>query len=348
MRNSVKIASAFGIPIELHFTFLLLLVFVGAGGWLVFGAKEGLRYLILVISLFVSVVLHELGHSLVAMRYGVKISKIVLLPIGGVSMMEEIPRDPRKEFYISIAGPLTSFAIAALTYPLYLVTSIDAIRFLAYTNAFLGAFNLFLPAFPMDGGRVLRSILARRMDYLKATEISSALGRTLAIILALLGFFYNFWLILIALFVYIGASGEYGTTLTGAVLSDIKIVDVMAKNIKSVSPQMTIEELLDVMLKYKHMGYPVLNEDQNIVGIITFDDVRKIPTENRSKTRVGDIMVRKVIATYPDEPVVDAIRKMNEFRIGRLLVIDKEGKLAGLVSRSDVIRIVDILRLKRF
>ena len=226
MTNSIRIFRVAGIPVELDFSFLLLMLFIYILAYLGF---VSLQLAILITLVFVTVVIHELAHSYVAMGFGVKINSILLLPIGGVSRMEEIPRVPRGEFLISIAGPLTNILIAMLvSVPILLdvtgpLTGLAG-EFLA-VNLLLALFNL-IPAFPMDGGRILRAILAERMGHMRATEIAASLGKIIAVFMAVLGVFYNFFLILIGLFIYIGAEQEYQATLISSLLEGVTVADV--------------------------------------------------------------------------------------------------------------------------
>lgn len=211
MKYSFKIGSIWGIPIELHITFMLLMVTV------FFLSYPQLYLFVLIMFLFVFVVFHELAHSLVAGHYKMKVRKIVLYPIGGVSEIEEIPEKPSIEWRMAIAGPLTSFVIGGVLLGLdqiiivgtpvtlfspTLVTAGSLTLDLARLNLFLGAFNL-IPAFPMDGGRVFRAFLAERMKFSDATKYASFIGRLFGIFMAVVGILYDFWLIMIGVFIYI-------------------------------------------------------------------------------------------------------------------------------------------------
>ncbi|HOI76678.1 MAG TPA: site-2 protease family protein, partial [Methanofastidiosum sp.] len=236
---SLKFGSILGIPIELHITFLLLLLIFSIFGFIP---------LLVIVLLFASVLVHELAHSLVGRHYGAKIKKITLFPIGGVSQMEAIPKG--HEFAIAVIGPLTSIALGAVLFlfgslfglSIYFdlnwveLTSLkDIVRIVMSLNFLLGIFNI-IPAFPMDGGRVLRAFLATKMDYLKATEISVRIGQGLAIVFAFVGVFYNPWLIIIAFFIYMGGMGEYQSTQMSSALKGIKVKDLMVKDVVTVSP----------------------------------------------------------------------------------------------------------------
>ncbi len=362
MKSSVKIGSVMGIPIRLHITFLLILpifAYVFAINPQPFGF-EGVeppitRYSLSVLTailLFASIVLHELAHSYMAMRYGVKIESITLFLFGGVSAMEEIPRKPGQEAKMASAGPLTSLVIGfacLLIYgnvispnpalsqsPVYLT-----IWILGVMNLVLGIFNL-LPAFPMDGGRVLRSFYARRMSYVKATQSAAAVGKFFAILMAIFGILVgNLWFPLIALFIYVGASEEERSTRAEVTLENILVKDIMTRNVVSVSPSLSVEDLVKFMFEKRHMGYPVMEGD-SLKGIVTFTDIQRIPYVERPVAQVSDIMTRDVISVPPDAQASDVLRLVSSKNIGRVMVIDN-GAVVGILSRTDLVR---ILRLR--
>lgn len=355
MKSSFKIFSAFGIPVELHISFLLLMLFIYA---LAFLEIITLYIAFLITLLFVTVVIHELSHSYVAKRYGVKIDKIILLPIGGVSAMEEIPKDPDQELKIAAAGPLANIVIAffcfiallivgdirSLTVSSFFISltpSVDLSLFLANflgVNLVLGLFNL-LPAFPMDGGRVLRAFFAKRMDYVNATKTAASIGKQFAILMAILGIFFNFILIFIAIFIYIGADQEYKNIMISSRLEGINVRDIMTSEVNTLTPDTLVSEALNTMFRQRHMGYPV--EDQgNLVGIVTFDDISRVP-ENQRNIPVRAIMTKELILASPDEPAMKSLEKITRNNIGRLPVTEN-GNLVGIVSKTDLMRVLEV------
>jgi len=359
MKSSFKIFSISGIPVELHITFLLLVIIIFVIAFL----EIITLYLAFLISLlFVAVVIHELGHSYVAKRYGVSVERIILLPIGGVAAMGEIPKDPGQEIKIAVAGPLTNFIIAFFCLVGLFITGgtgvLDVSSFFiphtptAYINRFLfdflvmnivlGIFNL-LPAFPMDGGRVLRAFLARKMSYVKATRIAATIGKQFAILMAIFGIFFNFILILIAIFIYIGADQEYKTLMVSSMLEGLFVKDIMTRNVTTLTPETSVSEALNIMFKQRHMGYPVIDEN-NLVGIITFEDISKVPESERN-IPVKDIMSKNLILASPDDPVFTTFEKIIKNNIGRLPVTENE-KLVGIVSKTDIISTLKMLEAK--
>ncbi|MEA3324583.1 MAG: site-2 protease family protein [Euryarchaeota archaeon] len=369
MKTSIQIGKVMGIPIRIHISFLLVLVlfpYVFSRDT-EFGfadvASAPLRYalaLTLTILLFSCVLLHELGHSWVAMRYGIKIRSITLILLGGIAAMDEVPRDPRAEMRISIAGPLVSLTIGVLCYLAYLglgshnIVQIPTIsyisRFLgsiAYINIVLFVFNL-IPAFPMDGGRVLRAWYAGRMPYLLATRKAVYIGKMFAIAmgvfgLGVFGLFASPWLILIAFFIYIGASEEEKYTEMSATLEGIKVRDLMTREIAYVQDNRSISELLRLMFEKKHLGYPVVDQfTGKIVGIVTFTDIRGVPMSEHGNVLVREVMAKKVSFIPEDADAVDALKMMSTENVGQLLVQDN-GSITGIVSRTDLTRSIEVL-----
>lgn len=338
MRYSFKIFTLFGIPIELHISFLVLMLFIYLVAFLGLTPLVNPLTAVLITLIFVSVVIHELCHSYLAKRYGIKIERIVLLPIGGVSEME-IPKNPAQELRISLVGPLSNLVIAGVGYMILIsvgnIFSNDISGLIYYfiiVNLLLGLFNL-LPAFPMDGGRILRAFLAERMSFINATKLAASIGKQFAIIMAIIGFFFNFLLILVAVFVYLGADAENKSVLISTLLENEKVKDVMTADVHTVSPEDTVQETLKVMFREKHMGYPVM-EDGELVGIVTFHDLSKIK-ENDRQIPIGNIMSKDLILSDPNEDLVNTIDKLNRNRIGRVPVVEK-GELIGIVSKTDI------------
>ncbi|WP_367344319.1 CBS domain-containing protein [Methanomethylovorans sp.] len=357
MKTSFQIGTLFGIPIKLHITFLFILpvfALVFATNPAPFGfqdcATPFVNYILSFITtvlLFFCVLLHELGHSLVAQRYGVEIKDITLMLIGGVSSMEEIPRNPSQELKIAFAGPFVSIVIGFSLFlvnlllfsliPSYALTAIYMMfNILGSINIVLGLFNL-LPAFPMDGGRVLRAWYAKRMNYVQATHYAASVGKIFAFLMGIVGLFYNAWLILIAFFVYIGASEEDKSTTVTVTLEKYSVSEVMSRDVTSVSPYMNIGDLLHFMFEHKHMGYPVM-EGNHLKGIVTLSDVHKVPPLERAALQVRDIMTTTVISLAADAKASEAFKLMMSNNVGRVLVIDSNGSVVGILSRTDLMR----------
>ncbi|NQE05487.1 Zinc metalloprotease [ANME-1 cluster archaeon GoMg1] len=375
MKWSYKIGSISGIPIKLHLSFLIILllfiwifavndfriktlgIIIGFGGM---NISTWLKYLLgatASILFFATLLFHELSHSFVARRYGTKIQSITLFVLGGVAQMEEIPKEPRKEAKVSAAGPAFSLSIGALASAIYYIfgpvsltapgaTFKDAallvVGIIAFYNVLLGLFNL-IPAFPMDGGRILRALFATRMSYIDATKKAVVVGKSFAFAMGLFGLLTlpgGVWLLLIAIFIYFGASGEEQATIISVTLEGVKARDVMTAvpDVVYVPPDMTLNQLVDVMFRTKHIGYPVQEEQSSpVLGVITFGDVRQIPASKRDTTRVEEVMKREIITIGPDADASDALKLMSIKNIGRLIVMD-EGQMVGIISRTDLMR----------
>ncbi len=302
--------------------------------------------LIATVVLFISILVHELAHSLTGMKYGVKVKNITLFLFGGVSLLEEIPRKSSQEIHIAVVGPLTSLGIGAFSLILYLIMPFPAsalFRSIGYLNVLLAVFNL-IPAFPLDGGRILRGLFSRQMNYVSATKKAAGIGKLLAILMGLIGIFYNFWLILIAFFIYMGANEEENQVFIEGLLKRFRVRDIMTTEVITVRPEITIKELLDVILHRKHLGYPVVDNGK-LLGIITLDDVRSVPRDRFDEVTVRDVMKQNLITVTPDDPAYSAFKKMGANRIGRVLVMDGD-ELAGIVSRTDIIRAISVLELE--
>jgi Zn-dependent protease/CBS domain-containing protein len=368
MNTSFQIGKIMGIPIKLHITFLLIIpvmgyIFANNSSDLGFNDVESifLRYALgitVAILLFTSVLLHELGHSYVAKKHGTKIQGITLFLFGGVSSLEDIPRNPTVEFKMALAGPSVSLLIwSILTIFIKLISAdtimntttplnpfIRLIWLIGYINIILFIFNL-IPAFPMDGGRVLRAVLAGRMPYKKATSIAANVGKMFAIFMGIIGLIIpgggGLWYILIAFFIYIGATEEDKSTQITVTLEGVKIRDIMTKEIKTVHSGMNVDELVDFMFKFKHMGYPVVDGNE-VIGIVTFTDVQHIPKEERKNVLLSDIMTKEIINLKEDDDAVKALKLMTMNNIGRIIILN-EKKMTGIISRTDILRSVQLL-----
>ncbi|MCX9084643.1 MAG: CBS domain-containing protein [Candidatus Methanoperedens sp.] len=361
MNSSYQIGKIMGIPIKLHISFLLIIpvmgyIFANNDPILGFGDVEPaiLRYTLgisVAILLFFCVLLHELGHSIVAKKNGTNIQGITLFLFGGVSSLEEIPRDPKIEFKMALAGPGVSLLIGSVLIIVYEFIKTDIsinnpllhlLWLIAYINIILFIFNL-IPAFPMDGGRVLRAVLASKMDYKKATSIAANVGKMFAIFMGIIGFVVpgGLWYLLIAFFIYIGAAEEDKSTQISVTLEGIKIKDIMTRDIKTVPPGMSVDELVGFMFRYKHMGYPVV-EGNEVIGIVTFNDVHSIPDKERKNVILRDIMTKDIISLKEDDDAIKALKLMTMNNIGRIIILN-EKKMTGIVSRTDLLRAVQLL-----
>ena len=371
--RGIHVGSAFGIPIRLNWTFLIVLPLfayligsevatigelmnetMGAGidvAAIGAGYTPWLLGLAAALGLFGGVLLHEFGHSLVAMRYGYEIDSITLWLLGGLASFTEFPENWKHEFWIAVAGPIVSIAVGVACYAVFVFapTGADAVLFvfgyLALLNVILAVFNM-LPAFPMDGGRVLRALMARNQPHAQATQRAAAVGKVFAFVMAILGLFaFNVILILLAFFIYIAASGEAQQTTLKAAFEDVRVEDVMTPraDLHTVTEETSVTELMTQMFRERHTGYPVLRGGE-LVGMVTLEDAREIREVERDAYRVGDVMARDVTSVTPDADAMTALQTMQSRGVGRLPVIDANGELVGLISRSDLMTAFNVIQ----
>jgi len=374
MKWSYQIGSIRGIPIRLHLTFLVILVFFiyafavqdlkieGYGIIIGFGGMDSstaVKYLFSIttaVLFFSTLLFHELSHSIVAQGYGMKIKSITLFIIGGVAQMEDIPKEPRKEARIAAAGPAFSLAIGIIAYAIYDFFgpvnpamgafgngTLIMLGIIAFYNIILGIFNL-IPAFPMDGGRILRALLATRMPYIDATMKAVAIGKGMAFMMGIFGLLTlavgGLWFLLIAFFIYHGAAGEGEATAISVTLEGLKARDLMTglPDVIYVPPDWTLDQLIGVMFKTKHTGYPVQESHASpVLGVITFSDIHRIPEHERGTIRVKDVMTSEVITIEADADAFDAFKLTISNNVGRLIVMDR-GRMVGIISRTDLMR----------
>ncbi len=374
MDASLRIGRLFGIPIELHFTFLLVIPLFA---WIIGSQIELTTALLeeifrveidptLILSglvpyllgaavslgLFAGVLVHEMAHSLVALRQGMKINAITLYLFGGVSQMEESTPDPKIELPMALVGPVTSLVLGLLCIGLVYVADgaiadrplagvvVFALAYLGLLNVILFVFNL-LPAFPMDGGRVLRAYLARRMPLPRATRIAANIGKGFAVVFGILGLLaLNPILVIIAFFIYIGASQESTAIRYTFLLQDVTLGQIMSREVMTVDPSTPVHQVLEQMYATKHLGFPVLDRGA-LVGMITLDDIHRTNPIDRDALLVRDIMTRGAVALPPEAPVVDALRVMSAQNIGRIPIV-RDGDLLGIVTRNDIMKVIEL------
>jgi len=341
---SVKIGSIAGIDIKIHQTFILFIFGLPILVLIVQGFQAAIDFAITLVILFSSVLFHEVGHSLMGRKFQIETKDITLLPIGGMASMYEIPEEPKKEGLISIAGPFVSLLLAAITYGLSLVIKVDPFNaffeLFAILNLLLFSFNAFIPAIPLDGGRVLRAILASRMPHLRATMLSVRISHLIAMGMAIVGLVYiqNLWLLIIAVFIYVGANAEGEQATQRYLLKDINVGEIMSFPVLSVPTTMTCDDLLEFMRKQGHLRFPVTDEQGKYVGMVSLREISQFGPNRRCDVLVRDIMRKNIVTVDPATPVSQAIIKMQENDVGSLLVAcsDKPDTILGIVTRTNV------------
>lgn len=346
MKWSFSLGRYLGIDLRVHATFLLLLAFVAAAHWLpsrdLGDALGGLAFFT---ALFVCVVLHEYGHALAARRYGVGTRDITLLPIGGVARLERMPESPRQELWIALAGPAVNVVIAALlagwlafTGKLGALTALDplggpfAARLLA-VNLLLVAFNL-LPAFPMDGGRVLRAVLAMRLRYARATRIAASIGQGMAVAFGLLGLLGNPMLILIALFIWIGAGEEAAAAEVKDTLRGLTAREAMLTDFLVLEPRDTIGDAARLLLAGSQRDFPVM-DGASVAGIVTHDRLIRALRETDDRASIVSIMDRGFDIATGDEPLDAVLARRDPERCG-VVPVYTGARLVGLITADNV------------
>jgi Zn-dependent protease/CBS domain-containing protein len=309
------------------------------------------------IMLFISILVHELAHSFTARREGMGIKSITLHFFGGVSEITEEADNPGKEFKTAVVGPLSSFLIGLLFFFLWFYAGFKSIglrailQYGSFANVGLAIFNS-IPAFPMDGGRILRALIWKmNKDILKATRIATRISQVLSYIFMGFGVFGFFalgglnglWLIVIGFVINANATASLNQTVISQALGEVKVSEIMTRDVKVVDPKLTIQQVVDRYFQsYKHNGFPIM-EDQTLLGMITTHDIRQIPEENWDEIKVEEIMkqVNELYTATPDENSADAWMKMAKRNVGRLPVI-KDGTLVGIITRSDIAQAIRI------
>ena len=329
-----------GVPIRFHFTFLLLLVFlvfVGIGG-----RHAHLVQALYVLALFTSVLLHELGHAMVSRRYGIRTLDITLYPIGGVSRLERDPR-PREELWIALAGPAVNLVIAGVIYGALAIPAgalpkgNSAWAQIATGNLFLALFNL-LPAFPMDGGRILRSLIAYFRPEVQATQIAAGAGRFFAIAMGLYGLLSsNFFLLFIAFFVYLGAAQE-GASATGRFLTQgMHVRAAMVTEFHTLSHGNTIRDAANLLLSSSQQDFPVVLGDQ-VLGVLGRNALLKAMADSGPDSYVAGAMNRDFVHVPPEMDLLDALPLLS--RAGTCALVMDGDKLVGLLTGENLAEFV--------
>ncbi|MCB1165263.1 MAG: site-2 protease family protein [Leptospiraceae bacterium] len=347
MKWSLYVGKPWGIRVYIHWTFLLLL------GWIIFaqlgsGTERIIRVLILTALLFVSVLLHEFGHALVARRFKILTRDIVLLPIGGMARLRKMPEDPKAEFWVALAGPLVNAAIAGLLFVALLVTSglpaipekfvlgakgFNMTENLMWANALLAAFNL-VPAFPMDGGRVLRAFLGFRMSHEKATAIAAQVGQALGIGFVILGFLYSLVFIFIGIFVYLGASSESSSEQIRSSLRAYTVSNILIKHYSALKPDDGIMTAVELLLSGQEQEFLVM-DGKKVVGVITKKEIFAGLSEHGNHVTVKHIMLQNFPLLRMETTLEDALRMFNE-KSCPIAPVFRGNALVGVLDRDNI------------
>jgi stage IV sporulation protein FB len=347
MSWSLNIGTIAGTAVRVHLTFLLFLGWIFAASWASGGASEAWSGLLFMLLLFACVLAHEFGHIFTARAFGVATPDVTLLPIGGVARLERIPEAPHEEFLVAVAGPLVNVAIAlglmALSGAhvnlgdLHALESprVSLVDRLASVNLFLALFNM-VPAFPMDGGRVLRALLASRLGFVRATEIAAAIGQAVAFALGFIGLFYNPMLIFIAIFVYLAAAGEAHSVALRAVSRGVPVSTAMMTQYATLTPEAHVDEAGETLLRTSRSEFPVVDGSGLPVGILGRNDLIKALKELGPTARVADAMTPNVPTLGHRRCLDEAFRLLQEKSAPAVAVVDGAGRLVGLVTPETI------------
>lgn len=356
MRGSFKIAEVAGISINIHITFLILI--------LIFG-----KWFFFVVAVFFFVTLHELAHSLVAKKFGIKVKEITLLPIGGVASMAKMPEKPYQEFLISIAGPLTNIAIVIIFYfPLKLFVG-EEVFFGAFRTFFTGhiprtlipafvicqvywinlilaGFNL-LPAFPMDGGRILRSILAQKYGFRRATKIAVNFGHIFALLFGYIGLMHGrLMLLIIAVFIYMAASSEELQVDVRSTLKKFKVKDILPAQFLTLQVDATLSKVLELIFHSHQEDFPVMGENNTMAGFITRSDVISGIHQHGVAGKVSSCM-RTNVPAVSKEKTLDEVQNIMQNNELKALPVLQDGKVVGVITTEDISRVYSMMSVKR-
>ena len=336
--------------VKIHITFVLFLAWIAFSAWANEGVEAALDSTVFIVLLFLCVVLHEFGHILAARRYGIRSPEVTLLPIGGVASMPRLPSDPRQELVVALAGPAVNLIIAAA-----LVAALGSLRpldfeqienphlsligRLAAANLFLAVFNL-IPAFPMDGGRVLHALLAMRIGGPLATEVAAKVGQAFAIGLGFLGLFGNPLLIFIAVFIYIVAAGEARMSAAQQALKGLTVGEAMETRFTPIFIDATLDQAVDALLAAAQNEFPVVDAFRKPIGLLTREDILAAVGKHGRDEPASVVMRVGVDSVRPETPVESVFERLQDPKAAALYVTDADGAIVGLLTRQALAEVV--------
>jgi stage IV sporulation protein FB len=366
VESSIKLLTVSGIEIRMHLTFPLILLWGALQFGLVLGlGLPGAAFGVLVtLLLFVIVVLHELGHSYAALGYKIPVQRIVLLPIGGVAELGRLPEDPRQELVVALAGPAVNFVLAAALWLVAQITPLGralagdplpqlftggmladpvaaVFQYVFSANLAIGLFNL-LPAFPLDGGRVLRALLAMKLAYPRATAVAVGIGQTMAWLLGLWGVLNgNFFLIILAVFIYMAGAQEGRMVQVKNVLASVRVRQAFARRAVVLMPYDPVSRAVELTLQSFQADFPVCDGDR-VVGLVTAADVMQALQQHREHTPVAQVMRTEFPVASPLDSVYDVQQRMLEFNLSAVPVVE-DGVFVGMLTSRDISELYQML-----
>jgi Zn-dependent protease len=344
MRWSIGIGSFAGTAVKIHITFILFLAWIAFSAWSRGGPAAALDSTLFIVLLFACVVLHEFGHIAAARRYGIATPTVTLLPIGGVASLQRLPSDPKQELVVALAGPAVNLVIG-----LVLIAVVGSVRpdqlaqidnpnlsligRLAIANIFLAVFNL-IPAFPMDGGRVLHALVAMRVGGPRATEIAARIGQALAFGLGFLGLFGNPLLVFIAIFIYIAAAAEAQMSAAHEALRGVSVGEAMETRFTPVSIDASLSQAVDALLATAQHEFPVIDAFGKPAGLLTREDILGAVREHGGDEPASAFMRSGVDSVRPATPVESVFERLQGPGAAALYVTDADGRIVGLLTRQ--------------
>lgn len=355
MNWSLRLGRIAGTDVKIHLTFFVLLAFYAFEGYRAGGLPAAVESAGFLLALFACVLLHEFGHILMARRFGVRTPDVILLPIGGLARLERIPEEPRQELLIALAGPVVTLAIALTLYlvlrlggdPVNLLGGLDQrgpfLDQLMAVNAGLLVFNL-IPAFPMDGGRVLRAILASRLGLPRATRIAATIGQGLAVLLGIVGLAGSPVLVLIALFVFLGAGAEAAAVEARTAGRGLKAEAMMITQFHAIPIHARLQQAVDLLLAGDQREFPVVDNLGRVEGLLTRENLIRGLAERGPQSTVGEAMTAGVPVLQPDVGFDTALERLRASGLPALPVVDAGGGLVGLLSLDNISELLLVRR----
>ena len=344
-----------GTEIKVHLTFLILVAFWGVAGYQQGGPTGAVVACLLLFALFACVLLHEFGHILMARHFGVRTPDVILLPIGGVARLERIPDEPKQELFIALAGPAVTLAIVLVVYAVLAIGG-EAPRFgeldpdgpfletLMRVNLYLLVFNLF-PAFPMDGGRVLRALLASRIGLVAGTRIAARFGQASAVVAGLYALSSGQPLLaLVSLFVFMGASAEAAAVETRVAGAGLNVDRMMVTHFRTIPIHARLSDAVELLLSGEQREFPVVDNMGRVEGLLTRDNLIKGISQGGPSSTVGDAMTAQVQPVSPRLGFQEALERLRSSGLPALPVVDDTGRLVGLLTLDNI---TDLLLVRR-
>lgn len=356
MKWSYRLGQIAGTDVKLHVTFLMLLAFIALVSYTSGGLGTAVANMVMIVALFGCVLLHEFGHILMARRFGVRTPDVILLPIGGLARLERMPEEPRQELLIALAGPAVTLAIVVVLYLVLMLSGVSLdvrelarldgplLQNLMAINVMLLLFNL-IPAFPMDGGRVLRAILASRIGMRRATRIAASIGQALAIGFGMWALFSGQpILLLIAVFVFMAAGAEAAAIETSTAGKGMVVSDMMITNFRTIPIYAPLQQAVVYLLEGEQREFPVVDNDGRVEGLLTRENLIKALSERGAGSTVGEAMTPRVASVLPTLEFSRALEQLRGSGLSTLPVLDQAGRLIGLLTMENI---SDLLLVRR-